>query len=618
LFFHVFAFGQPLDIFLNGKRLHTHGKFATDSTTFKRPVLNDIYTFLPLALEADSVYTLAIHYLHMPLAFHANLFETDETGRFGFLLVTYKYLNSFRESRIQTLNVNLFRAPATAMITLLCWLFFLYNRKDKTILLISISVTGFLIIQAAILFASGSFPISVNLFYLMDKIVAFGITLVLGSLPLIFAKIFTGSIPRFLWLVPLLIIVHWVIRMTTVNELGQILYFILIGAIICICVYYIIRSWKSLHGAQWAIIIGILLFLLIFFANLLLSHFALDRINADYFISFLFYLGYMVFPFSLIVYIVMRFGESQKEVKNNAAKVVKVTEEKRQLAIAQQVVLEKQVKERTEELSRSLDHLKATQAQLIHSEKMASLGELTAGIAHEIQNPLNFVNNFSEVSGELLEELEEELQKGDLEEVQEISQDLRNNLHKIYEHGKRADSIVKGMLLHSRSSTGEKVKTDINALCDEYLRLAYHGMRAKNRNFNVEFHTDFDPNLPKVSVVPQDIGRVLLNIINNAFQAVADHGPRTTDNSNVTVASKFLKDKVQLIISDNGPGIPDEIKDKIFQPFFTTKPTGQGTGLGLSLSYDIVKAHGGEIKVKSEFGKGTSFFIVLPIGNNRS
>jgi signal transduction histidine kinase len=270
-------------------------------------------------------------------------------------------------------------------------------------------------------------------------------------------------------------------------------------------------------------------------------------------------------------------------------------------------------------IEETLSELKATQKQLIQSEKMASLGELTAGIAHEIQNPLNFVNNFSEVSGELVDELNEELEKGDLEEVKFISADLKQNLQKINHHGQRASSIVKGMLEHSRKSSGTKELTDINALADEYLRLAYHGLRAKDKDFNAEMLTDFDANLPKIEVIPQDIGRVLLNLINNAFQAVSEEGERRKQQDDldykplVSVKTKLTANSQVLIaIKDNGPGIPDEIKDKIFQPFFTTKDTGKGTGLGLSLAYDIVKAHGGEIVVECVENRGSCFNITLP------
>lgn len=281
-------------------------------------------------------------------------------------------------------------------------------------------------------------------------------------------------------------------------------------------------------------------------------------------------------------------------------------------------VLEKIINERTEELKQSLEHLKATQSQLIQSEKMASLGELTAGIAHEIQNPLNFVNNFSEVTNELVDEMNEELNKGDLEEAKAISSDIKQNLEKINHHGKRADSIVKGMLQHSRSSSNIKEPTDINALADEYVRLAYHGLRAKDKSFNASIITDFDDCVDQLNVVPQDIGRVMLNLITNAFYAV--HERSKQDNADyqatVTVRTKKNGNKVDMHVADNGYGIPDAIKEKIFQPFFTTKPTGQGTGLGLSLSYDIVKAHGGEIKVESTEKQGTRFIISLPINTN--
>lgn len=264
-------------------------------------------------------------------------------------------------------------------------------------------------------------------------------------------------------------------------------------------------------------------------------------------------------------------------------------------------------------LESALTNLKSTQAQLIQAEKMASLGELTAGIAHEIQNPLNFVNNFSEVSTELLDEMNEELDKGDIEEAKFISKDIKENLIKINHHGKRADAIVKGMLEHSRAGKGEKAPTDLNALADEYLRLAYHGLRAKDKSFTADFATDLDPNLPKVNVVASDIGRVLLNLINNAFYACAERSKKGEAGyyPKVLVSSRQENGKVVVSVQDNGLGIPEAIKDKIFQPFFTTKPTGQGTGLGLSLSYDIVKAHGGEIKVESEIGKGTMFTIIL-------
>ncbi len=272
--------------------------------------------------------------------------------------------------------------------------------------------------------------------------------------------------------------------------------------------------------------------------------------------------------------------------------------------------------EQAKEIEKAYKELKATQSQLIQSEKMASLGELTAGIAHEIQNPLNFVNNFSDVSIDLMDELDEEMKDGNEEEVELIKKDLKSNLEKIHHHGQRASSIVKGMLSHSRMGNREKELTDINVLADEYLRLAYHGLRAKDKSFKAEFKAELDESLPKVKVISQDIGRVLLNIINNAFYAVASKAQRG-DNGfvpEVIIKTKKLGDKIQIKIKDNADGIPASVLDKIFQPFFTTKPSGQGTGLGLSLSYDIItKGHNGQLKVDTKEGEGTEFMIELPI-----
>jgi signal transduction histidine kinase len=279
------------------------------------------------------------------------------------------------------------------------------------------------------------------------------------------------------------------------------------------------------------------------------------------------------------------------------------------------------------ELRKSLENLKATQKQLIQREKMASLGELTAGIAHEIQNPLNFVNNFSEVSAEFIEELKEARTKMDGERdkalEEELLDNIEQNLQKILHHGRRADSIVKGMLQHSRSSTGQKEWIHINALVDESLRLCYHGLRAKDKAFIAELKTDFDAAIEMINVVPQDISRVLLNLCNNAFYAVNEKKEASTLKGEnyepmVWVTTKRTctpsgAEDIEIVVKDNGTGIPQSIADKIFQPFFTTKPTGQGTGLGLSLSYDIIKAHGGELKVESKEGQGSAFIISLPL-----
>ena len=285
----------------------------------------------------------------------------------------------------------------------------------------------------------------------------------------------------------------------------------------------------------------------------------------------------------------------------------------RTIAIYAAIALENA--ESYKKLNQTVESLKKTQTQLIQSEKMASLGELTAGIAHEIQNPLNFVNNFAEVNTELIDEAREQLATGNLQSANELFDDIRQNLEKIRLHGRRADSIVKGMLQHSQSSNGVKESVDINALTDEYLRLAYHGLRAKDKSFNAVTKTNFDNSIEKVNVIPQDIGRVLLNLINNAYYTVSERKKMEQNGYEPTVTVTTLKDngKIKIKVKDNGNGIPPKIMDKIFQPFFTTKPTGQGTGLGLSLAYDIVtKGHDGELKVETKEGEGSEFIIQLP------
>jgi len=332
------------------------------------------------------------------------------------------------------------------------------------------------------------------------------------------------------------------------------------------------------------------------------------------------------FPLGMSFYLGIQSSVTNKQLAASLAEVQMLSAQKQQILADQNVMLEHQVAERTGELNASLENLKATQTQLIQSEKMASLGELTAGIAHEIQNPLNFVNNFSEVNREMLEELKAESAKPKAERNErlenELIDDLIDNEEKINHHGKRADAIVKGMLQHSRASSGQKEPTDLNALADEYLRLAYHGLRAKDKEFNAELITHFDEKLPKVNVIPQDIGRVLLNVINNAFYATQQKAKTTGPGykPEVEISTSPLPPEggivkgVTISVYDNGNGIPENIKDKIMQPFFTTKPTGEGTGLGLSLSYDIVvKGHGGKIDVDTKENAFTKFTVTLPI-----
>ncbi|MEZ0483145.1 sensor histidine kinase [Fibrella sp. GW2-5] len=348
---------------------------------------------------------------------------------------------------------------------------------------------------------------------------------------------------------------------------------------------------------------------------------------SDFTQQLIYYLAVLFIPVSISLYIARSFVFTQRRMAGQLLEVQRLSkqsfeqEKERQTMLARQKeTLEKQVAERTAQLQESLDELRETQNQLVQKEKMASLGELTAGIAHEIQNPLNFVNNFSEVSVDLVNELLEERQRPDTERdlglEDELLADLSQNLTKISHHGQRASGIVRNMLQHSRTSTGLREPTDLNALADEYLRLSYHGLRAKDKSFNASFNADLDANLPPVNVVGQDIGRVLLNLFNNAFYAVQQRSQQGEANyqPTVTVHTKVVGKQVDIRVRDNGTGIPDEVRNKIFQPFFTTKPTGSGTGLGLSLSYDIItKGHGGTLDVESEAGEFTEFRITLPM-----
>ncbi len=381
----------------------------------------------------------------------------------------------------------------------------------------------------------------------------------------------------------------------------------------------LVRSWSSLHGAQWAVVVGLLVSMTAF----VLYAVVLTQGGVSFWLVEVWLVTaiFIATPLSLAFYVAIRFTEIVRQVRRHADEVVRMSAEKEKMLATQNEVLEQQVQERTSELTTSIETLKSTQAQLIQSEKMASLGELTAGIAHEIQNPLNFVNNFSELNTELIDDLKKELSSNNLQSIEEIADSIRQNQEKINQHGKRADAIVKNMLQHSRKSTGQKELIDINALCEEYMRLAYHGIRAKDKNFsaipiNIGIETDLDPSVGKIMAIAQDLGRVMLNLINNAFYAVSQKKQlnQHTYEPEVSITTRKIGDKVEIRVKDNGTGIPAAIKEKIFQPFFTTKAAGQGTGLGLSLAYDIVsKAHGGDLKVATIEGEGSEFIVTLPL-----
>ncbi len=609
------------DVFIDGKLIQSYGNTGDPFEAYN-PVLKEA---IPVTLVPNVEYLVAVHFVDYETAFTNRHNRLWATNLFKLLNLTGPDYNEF--VKYQTKSTYIYTSvwvSVASLLMVLFWFLLYLNPNQRLFLLIAILTT--LDLNIILSYNLGNF---IELSSVSDKVrdVFWDFTgPMLSSFTLIIVeyvlrkkistitKVTTLLLP-FVSVVAHLYDISWPFGITNSIMLGRFLYLVNVHR-------------KSMAPAQWSVIaamaiptIGVIAFTVV------------HKYDFELFLTYekpLFSLLTLGAPLMLLIYIAVRFKEILKEVEAEARKVISVTEEKKVLLTSQNEMLEKQVAERTIELKTSLDTLKSTQSQLIQSEKMASLGELTAGIAHEIQNPLNFVNNFSEVNSELISEMKEALAKGNVDEARSIAATLEENESKIVSHGKRADAIVKGMLQHSRTSSGKKEPTDINALCDEYLRLSYHGLRAKDKSFNAKFESNFDPQLEKTLVVPQDIGRVILNLINNAFYAVtekrsafakvsssteatADKEIQSAYEPTVTVSTWRDNGMVAISVKDNGVGIPQKALDKIFQPFFTTKPTGQGTGLGLSLSYDIVKAHGGELKVETKEGEGSEFVIVLPV-----
>jgi len=593
------------NVYVDGNLIHSFGKtepYRAFNPTLKYPV--------PVALEQGREYTLAVHFVDYESTFTQREIRLKPENLRNFLNLTGPEYEAWITRDIKQTHVYVTLSLAVSFLLFFLYWFLVYLNPDQKVFRIIAWYTTVVLIGTVVIFGNTYFEMS----YGIEKIrfvlfITFQAIMTLFGL-FILEWVLTQKISKWSWvLLILLLILNIPAHIFSISQpfaIAFVLMLVHFGRIL-----YSHR--KEIRGANWSIVAAVLVPTVAIIVQIILHKYSLDLYNE--YDKLLLSLHILSPPLFYLAYISVRFKETLTAVRVESQKLLKVTEEKRDILANQNTVLEAQVDERTRELKQSLETLKSTQAQLIQSEKMASLGELTSGIAHEIQNPLNFVNNFSEVSQELMDEMTDEMKKGDLEEANEIATDIKQNLEKITHHGKRADAIVKGMLAHSRSGKGEKVPTDLNALAEEYLKLSYHGLRAKDKSFNADFKTDFDPNLPKVNVVPQDIGRVLLNLINNAFQAVHERSKKGDSEylPTVTVTTKLTAKGQQLIaISDNGPGIPLDIKEKIFQPFFTTKPTGQGTGLGLSLSYDIVKAHGGELKVETKEGAGATFTIQLP------
>ena len=619
----------PGEVFIDGQRFGTYGKIGNDKEPFE--FFLEIDPTQRINLAPGQVHTLAVHIKDeiVPPSRRTSMMigRLNSWYKSGFvsLLSDYSLPKFYNKNEFNYWTVWI---GANLLFAFLFFLLFLLNKNEHNLLLyagVCFMFCCFLVFTFLNSYAGETIIHPKWLFFIdvASRITGFVLVLlILKTVIKIFTiqlkgfnrVLFTGAVLFNLFnLIAGLINLYGIQNQPFLKVLDGLSNLINLVVIL----YWVIVSFRKAGPAQRVVATGILLLVALLFLLFVLNP------EPGALILYKLVTGIcLCFPLSLLIYVALRFREINKNIILNAEQIVALSEEKRVLAEQQQEQLEIQVLERTQELQNSLSDLKSTQSQLIQSEKMASLGELTAGIAHEIQNPLNFVNNFSEVSNELVDEMKTEFKKGDTAEGFAIADDIKQNLEKINHHGKRAADIVKGMLQHSRSSSGVKEPTDINALVDEYLRLAYHGLRAKDKSFNATMKTDFDATIGNINIIPQDIGRVILNLINNAFYAVHEREKLIANSQQliasaykptVSVSTKKEGNTVLISVKDNGGGIPQKILDKIFQPFFTTKPTGQGTGLGLSLSYDIVKAHGGELKVETKEGEGSEFVILLPV-----
>jgi two-component system NtrC family sensor kinase len=607
----------PADIYINGKRIGSAGNTGLYGHPYSEYLSGILTPGIPLNIKSGEQFTLALHLVDSlsplpPRRLKYQITHPDDiivlSGPDAQMLTTSAYLMLIKSTMLALV--------VFFSLSLLFWLLVLQNRRQKVFIYIAVWTTtaafnAFFGLQQIGLKGLASLP------YLIYMAAAyFTAAGLLVLVPVIIAVVFRRRLAPWIKIVLTIIFINQ--SLATFSLWSPALpIFLSIIFLAVLSMYYIISSWKTVRGAQWAIVAGAFGFASIFLISIILGLLFPGKLNLSEGIGYYLFTGMLLsFPVSLLVFVAMRFKEMLREVEQNAGEVVRLSEEKKVEALNRQKMLEKEVNRQTAEIKQTLEHLQSTQTQLIQREKMASLGELTAGIAHEIQNPLNFVNNFSEVSVELLDEMDEELDKGDIQEAKAIGADLKQNLQKIQHHGIRADFIVKGMLEHSRTNTGEKQLTDMNVLCDEFLKLSYHGLRAKDKSFNAEMVTHFDPKLPKINVSQQDMGRVMLNLFNNAFYAVNQElkVAGVGYKPEVTVTTAVGSAQVVIKVKDNGVGVPDAIKDKIMQPFFTTKPTGEGTGLGLSLTYDmVVKGHGGSISVDTKEGSYTEFTVSLPV-----
>ena len=620
------------EIYLNGIKIKSYGTISLNPEKVKAD--DPIWKPLAISFNQSAEQVIAVRYVLQPNIYYTKIFETENPALTIKLLDSDKAVDYFHNNATKIVGFSFVLIGISIMIFILHLSFYILYSTQKA---------NFYFALFALMFALANitqlifwlYPNGVaNKFYLGNLTF---MMIIIGYIFLLMAAYLFLERKRDFFFYFLLVFSGISIILNTWPygfgwQMGGPTFELLVQ--IHIARIAILSSIKKQRGA-WIIAAGAVSTLVFFAIFLAQGTFT----NSSFILSlpplriFTYVMQNISLPTGTSIFLAFEFAFANRtlqkkllEVNDLSQKNIVQEKEKQQLLALQNETLEQEVQERTAALKQSIEYLKSTQSQLIQSEKMASLGELTAGIAHEIQNPLNFVNNFSEVNTELIEEMEQEMDRGNYSDAKAIAKDIKENEQKINHHGKRAGDIVKGMLQHSRGNSGQKEPTNINALADEYLHLSYHGLRAKDKSFNATLKTDYDETIGNVNIIPQDIGRVVLNLINNAFYAVnekmiipqhlkgsEEYAPRVTLTTRRLGSPLGDGDKISISVKDNGNGIPQKIVDKIFQPFFTTKPTGQGTGLGLSMSYDIVKAHGGDIKVETKDGEGSEFIIQIPV-----
>ncbi len=614
LFWRMGTWGA-IDLYVDGVLVKQYGVASSDRSQFVG--YNPLNKFAKMAqLSTGHEYVLAIYTTDHLTSILNRTTRNDLTRYDPLIRLTVEDYNEIIANS-QTLSAFWDGAMMLALfvLCLIFWILVVQNPKQDILYLVALTTT---VITVGVLFSTRLLQHEVNLLY--NNIFVFiwqtSVVLYIGIIVYVLFKFVAEKTVFKIWMLFAVVIMLMTVGWYLSSALFVFLYFASCAAMF---IYLMVSQRRNIQGAKIYLVSGAIVISLVAMTMLLMDFFGI--MYGIHLGSSMLLVFYTTIPLSMLMYINRRFRDTLVEVTEHSKMVEELSLEKQELLRTQNERLEAQVADRTAELQESLEELKKAQDQLIQSEKMASLGQLTAGIAHEIKNPLNFVTNFSDLTRELVMEAREEmaalgLTPDQVDRFEPILGDIETNVSKIYEHGRRADNIVKGMLQHSRGKSGERQETDINELIGEYVNLAYHGLRAQDPSFNVTLKTDFDPDVGMVVIVPQDFSRAVLNLVNNACFA-ADQKRRAGETPGfkptVTVSTKRIGHEVEIIVHDNGTGIPDHVKNKIFEPFFTTKPTGVGTGLGLSLTYEIiVNQHNGSLDVNSKAGDFTEFRIILP------